>query len=352
MIAVRKPYYWSQQKGWYLRIPREEDPKKFRTVPLAKTKTEAFEVWRRMTAAGAKMLSDGPLISDLVVEFTARRVKAVRLGQVSPATVKRQIERLSNFTDWVEASYPSLAAAELSAQHIERWLDSNDGWGATTRSDSLKALKAVTKWARESKRITENPIAQVSEPGGVSDARAITEEEHVMLCEAVTKRNRNTLDYLNALKLSGCRPGEPAKVMIEHLRKDAWVIHQHKNARRTGRPRVVYLNSELQNLTEQWRCDRTKGHLLLRENGEPWRPTDLRVRFMRLRNKAAIDGKVVPYSYRHAWITNALRSGIEVARVAVMAGTSIKMIQDTYSHVADYAHEMSEAAERVWQMNP
>jgi len=38
---------------------------------------------------------------------------------------------------------------------------------------------------------------------------------------------------------------------------------------------------------------------------------------------------------KHTWITNAIRSGMNIAVVARIAGTSIKVIERTYLHLTE-----------------
>jgi hypothetical protein len=53
-----------------------------------------------------------------------------------------------------------------------------------------------------------------------------------------------------------------------------------------------------------------------------------------------IPDEVTLYGYRHRFITEWLVSGKPVAHAAALLGTSIKMIETHYSHLADHGHDL------------
>lgn len=58
--------------------------------------------------------------------------------------------------------------------------------------------------------------------------------------------------------------------------------------------------------------------------------------------------ELVAYHYRHAWITRALISGIDVATVAELSGHSdIQMIAKVYGHLGQFKDYLADAVGKV-----
>ena len=64
----------------------------------------------------------------------------------------------------------------------------------------------------------------------------------------------------------------------------------------------------------------------------PWTRDTLDHRFQQVRERAGVRSEITIYSFRHLWISEALMSGVDVATVSRMAGTSIAMIEKVYGH--------------------
>ena len=78
-------------------------------------------------------------------------------------------------------------------------------------------------------------------------------------------------------------------------------------------------------------------------NGSPWNKDRLNERFSKVRERAGVRTEITIYSFRDLWISEALMAGNDIATVAKMAGTSIKMIEQVYGH---FRNEHFEQAQR------
>jgi len=152
---------------------------------------------------------------------------------------------------------------------------------------------------------------------------------------------------LIALWLTGCRPSEIKRVTVEDFDGKRWTIKKHKTRRKKKAPRVVYLSPCAVTLSRILAGDRTSGPLFQPGEGRRWKYSEMRQRFHRLREREKIDKRCVLYSLRHTWITNALLRGLDVATVAALAGTSIKMISDHYGHLSQHENHLEAAVNRV-----
>jgi integrase len=65
----------------------------------------------------------------------------------------------------------------------------------------------------------------------------------------------------------------------------------------------------------------------------PSSPTKSAERFRKVRELAKVRKRITIYDFRHLWISEALMAGVDVFTVAEMAGTSVKMIEQTYGHL-------------------
>jgi integrase len=347
---MRKPFFWSERKGWYLRIPTTDG--RLQTVRLGDTKKSAYDEWDRMkiaSSAPTETATAAPTMAKLAaLYFTHIRDQAAK-STISEATVTRRINHIAPFL----AASGHIAISDLKPHHVTDWLRTQETWNATTCSDAAASVKRILKWATDEGRIESNPLKTLAVKRGRPRDHVISRTEFETLLAGVWKQRfarRKVASFravLIALRLSGCRPSEITRLMIEDCRTEAWTIREHKNRKKTYRPRTVYLSPCLQTLTKIASRGRVAGPVFQAESGRAWKYSDMRLRFQRLRKKTKISPKCVLYSFRHTWVTEALTAGVDVATVAEMAGTSIQMIDRHYGHLNQQRKHLSDAALKI-----
>ena len=57
--------------------------------------------------------------------------------------------------------------------------------------------------------------------------------------------------------------------------------------------------------------------------------------------------QLVPYSFRHFMITERVKSGLSFNQIAVMCGTSVKQIENTYLHLNEEMMRTSAKADYI-----
>jgi len=342
---MRKPFHWKERNGWHLRIP--VDGGKLQTIRLGDTKQAAYDEWDRMKVCTRQSASgEGTPVAAIVSQYIKAIRDDARLGRIAAKTVTRRIDHIAPFL----AECGSLSVDELKPHHVTDWLRSQERWNATTRSDAAAAIRGAIQWAVDEGRIPANPIAKLRLQRGQPRDHVISRSEFETLLANVWTQNyprrwvASFRAVLLALRLSGCRPSEVINATIEDFDGSTWTIREHKNRKKTQRPRVVYLSPCLQSLTRASARGRESGPVFLAADGRPWKYSDIRKRFERLRDKTGISSKCVLYSFRHTWITEALLAGVDVATVAEMAGTSIQMIDRHYGHLSQAKNHMINAA--------
>jgi integrase len=166
----------------------------------------------------------------------------------------------------------------------------------------------------------------------------------------MAKASKPAMYLIDALRLTGCRPNEIRAVRIEHIAADysCFVLRAHKNARKTGKVRTVYLSSGAKRLLQTVIADRKEGFVFLDRHGKQFTQNAIRCIFRRLREKLELgeDEPVNSYSFRHTWATNALIRGIPVATVAELMGNSVKMVEKHYGHLVKQPSHLLEMMER------
>lgn len=344
---MRKPFFWAARKGWYLRVPASDG--KLQTVRLGNTKKAAYDEWDRMKIAPAVAAPDAMTISHLTTLYLAHIRDQAAKSIISQSTVTRRIAHIAPFL----AASGDVAVSDLKPHHVTDWLRGQKTWGATTCSDAAASVKRILQWATDDGRIESNPLKTLTMKRGRGRDHIIGRPDFEAILAGVWKQRyarRKVTSFrvaLIALRMSGCRPSEITRLMIEDCSADAWTIREHKNRKKTYRPRTVYLSPCLQTLTKIASRGRADGPVFRPEADRGWKYSDMRLRFQRLRKKTGTSPKCVLYSFRHTWITEALTAGVDVATVAEMAGTSIQMIDRHYGHLNQQRKHLSDAAKMI-----
>jgi integrase len=152
--------------------------------------------------------------------------------------------------------------------------------------------------------------------------------------------------FLTALQETGCRPGEISAVEATHVNQETgvWVLPQHK----TGKPRTVFLTDAMLALTRELVALRPTGPLFLNSRGKPWNRNAIRIRFRNLRKKFPQFGHFTAYSFRRAYVTDAMERGLGVAQVAELVGhTSTDMVMRHYSQLQARTQYMRDMANKA-----
>lgn len=246
------------------------------------------------------------------------------------------------------ARYGDLRASGLKPIHVTRWLDSHPGW-KTARRCALTALKRAFNWAAGEGVIPASPIKGVKKPAVPSRARTLTREQRAEILAAIPDEEFRL--FVEAMQESGCRPSEVARVTAAdvNLELGVWVLHRHKTATKTGRPRVVYLTPRLTEITRLLAERNPEGPLFRGpRHNRAFGMQGVCSRFRRLRQKLPHLKDAIAYAYRHSFATDALTSGVGVAQVAELLGhRDTAMVCRHYGHLADQIGHLKEAARKA-----
>lgn len=334
MREAKEPWYRKGNDSWYVEVGG-------RQVRLAKGKANRAEAVKQfhLLMTGVAPAKPSALtaaqVCDLYLQFSK--------GEHEPDTFAWHERYLQKFCD----RCGHLKAADLIPFHLTSWLDAQK-W-KKARRHATAIVKRAFAWAMKQKLIPADPFAEVAVPKGGRRERVLTPDERRQILAAI--KDRQFRDLVFAMQETGCRPGEVARVEAAHVNLEVgvWVLPEHKTARKTGKPRVVYLTPPVLELTKRLMAESPEGPLFRGPRGKkPYTRNGIRCRFRRLREKLPHLKGVVAYSYRHTYCTDALVNGVGVAQVAELMGhTSTDMVTSVYSKLSTQVAHLREAARKA-----
>lgn len=153
-------------------------------------------------------------------------------------------------------------------------------------------------------------------------------EQRRRLVDGASDKSR---PFFKALALLPMRPGEVAKLKVEHLNLKTKSLDT--SAGKT-KARVIPLPSEAFNHFKECAKDKLPGAwLIARADGSQWKKEAWRDEVKPAAKRARLPKATVAYTLRHSVITDLVVGGLDIFTVAKLAGTSVKMIEQHYGHL-------------------
>jgi integrase len=334
MADNAEPFYWEARNAWYINI-RMPDGKRVKRK-LGDTKKAAFDAWKRMLKNGVAPKENPSflLVATKWLEFQSARHAR---GEVSASWLGRVNRTIEAFTN-----KHSLRCLDITPEFTEGWTAEMSSNYARTE---LATIKQVLKWAVKTKRLAVNPLVDLPLPPNQNRTKVLSYADHCKLCRATSKKFKPLLRFA---WLTGARPGELRELKWEHVAADFTraILPEHKTARKTGKPRVIYFPARAQKLLCGYKKVSESDYVFLNHRRKPWTKNAVVCRMKALRKETGLE--LVAYHYRHAWITRALVSGVDVATVAELSGHSdIQMIAKVYGHLGQFKDYLADAVGKV-----
>jgi len=246
-----------------------------------------------------------------------------------------------------------LLAKDIAPSHVLSWLDAHSTWKGSRRH-AIIAVKRAFNWAELERLLAPSPLKGLKNTKAQSRARFLTPDQRAKLLTAIPDWQFRY--FVEAMQVSGCRPSEIRRVEAKDVRLDLgeWVLMRHKNAKRTGKPRIVFLTPRLLEITKELMEKQPDGPLFRGpRSNRPFGLQGICTRFRRLRKKLR---KLHPtmdfdaacaYAYRHSVADQAIKNGVPIAQTAILLGTSPEMLMHHYQHVAEDVEHMRQAARKA-----
>lgn len=242
--------------------------------------------------------------------------------------------------------FPDTPAEALDKSQLERFSRKPE-WSQSYRCGFVCTVVSMFRWAVETGRLDKNPVAGVKKPAKQSRGRkaVISADDHAKLC---AKAKGDWKDFLALLWLTGCRPGEVAKLTATDvdLTNGCVILTEHKTAHQTGKDRLIVLPAEAVSILGRLIAARPEGLLFPNRRGRRLTPSAITKRMLALCRRAGV--KAIAYGYRHTFATDALASGVPDAHVAALLGhQGTAMLHKHYSHLTSKANVLREALGNV-----
>lgn len=250
--------------------------------------------------------------------------------------------------------------AQLKPVHVTNWLarmakprdtKKHKGvkWGPTYQNIALRTLVAAFNWARGQGLISghclQNPKAVVVR----GRKRSRGQEAYIghaiwkTLIGRVGATNHAFADMLRFLHGTGCRPSEAYHVEARYYRPgERCVVYPGhpgtadfawKNARKSGKDRVIFLTDELAEIVERRVKEHPTGPVFQSRHGRRWCQEAVSVNLRWYAKRLGITPAPTAYGFRHTYATNWLLSGGSIKVLADLIGTSVSMIERHYGHI-------------------
>jgi integrase len=347
------PWFRAANNSWYVEVGGqqhflgkhpEEAPaprKRKRGDPPPRPPKAIEQAYHRLMASAERKLPQADTVRvatvcDLFLDFSEKHH--------AEGTYRGYKEYLQDFCEL----YGTLLAKDLKPLHVTRWLDSHPGWKGSRRN-AVIAVKRAFNWADAEGVLQPNPVKAVKKPPQRHRDRVLTPEERDEILRAIS--DCHFREFVFAMQETGARPGEVRRVTAAHVNLElgVWAFKEHKTAKRTGRPRVIYLTPAMVELTRRLVEKYPEGPLFRGPRSKRgFSRNGVRCRFRVLRQKLAHLAGVISYTMRHSFATQALVNGVGIAHVAELMGhVDTTMVSQHYAHLAGNVQHMREAAKRA-----
>jgi len=261
----------------------------------------------------------------------------------APETAAWHRNLLSPFVE----RFGKVRVSKLKKAHVKAWITAK-GYNPTSANKAIGALKRAFNWAVEEEHIPRNPIAHVRKPKALVRDRTLTRDERLLILSKIVGPAFRT--FVNAMTLTGCRPGEVARVTAADVdpERGLWVLKKHKTVKKTGKPRLIPLCPEALELTRGLIEKHPTGPLFINSRLKPWTRNAVRIRFRNLRKRFPELKGIIAYTYRSSFATDALEQGVPDATVAAILGhTNTTTLHKYYARLSGRLDHLKDAAEKA-----
>jgi integrase len=329
MARPPKPWYRADRDCWFVTIGGER-------IKLSKDKDEAEQKFHELMATRHEVPeSPKSHVADIVEAF---------LSWASTHTKPNTYGQYQWYGQKLAEECSRQSARDFKPIHVTRWIEKS-GWHGSHEYNARRYTFRYFSWAVDEGILAKNPLAAMKRPKPMPRQRAITDDEYLAMLRATDSDFR---PLLFALRHTGARPAEMRELKWTHVRSDHIVLKEHKTVGKTRKPRIIHLPPVMQRFFAVLRKRSKAPDVFLNSEGKSWTMNAVRLRVMRLKKKLGLDDDVCAYLVRHAYGTNAILNGVDVATVAELMGhASTEVTTSVYIHLAEQKSHLQNAATRA-----
>lgn len=320
---------------WIARWREEDGGQKYRALGSLATYDDAAKAareWFEQCQGGSTEVVD--------VEEACKRYVTDRCSEKGDATAKDAEGRFKRLVYGTKFGRIKLSA--LRTAHITDWRnaqieraedDEDDDPDAMRRAKDSTNRNLATLKAALNLSYRMGLVASTAQWDRVEAFKGVSKRRDVSLTMADRKKliaaaTPDLTGFLQAMLLTGCRPGELASCTVGDLDPAGLLTVIGKTGRRT-----IPLSPKALALLKSAAGQRDVDEPLLARSGAAWTRFEWRDAFQEARKAAGLPETVVMYSLRHVAISEMLVSGMDPMTVSKIAGTSIEMISRHYGHL-------------------
>ena len=328
MKKFPKPWYRPTRGLWYVTLNGVQHN-------LGPDKDAAFAQYRQLLGQPGQVVASRHTVASIVDAF---------LDWSQKHQAERTYFRYRDYCQSFINLFPDLLVAELKPFHIQEWVDSQTGWGNTTKRNAIAAMKRAFNWADKQGRISVNPIRHAEKPTPDKREDFITTADHDKVLANV--RDQAFRDLLVLAWETGARPRELFRLEARHvdLENGRWVFPKSESKGKR-QSRTIYLSEVALEITKRLVAKPIEGPLLRNANGQPWGTESVNCRFGRL--KKWIGKKVCLYLWRHGFAHRMLSQQVDSLVVATLMGhVDTTMLSTVYGHLMKNQKLLREAVQK------
>ncbi len=277
-------------------------------------------------------------------DFTAHEWQDSWFHRSKPATIQWRKKCLNR---QLLPAFGTRRLDRITPAMVHRWFDDYSRTAPGGANHCLKILRQIFNHAVSCNHITSNPARNVRPNRRPKLTRFLSSEELERLHRTLDRHDHETphrptqrqqIDIIRLLLLTGCRKNEIVRLRSEELFGD----RLHLTDSKTG-PRTVYLNEEARAIIERRISDNDT--FLFPSPRDPGRPLrgDLALWYT-IRREAGIED-VRLHDLRHTYASHAVMQGTPLPVVSRLLGHARPTMTLRYAHMGD--RETEAAAERI-----
>lgn len=301
-------------------------------------------------------------VRDVFCLYKNHLAKRLHAGRLSNGHFKEASRLLGRF----EAVFGDQKIEDCKRHDLARWRELNPAWRSYwSIKHGLGVIKQAFAWVAHEELIQRDPYRNVEYPEGNDGRRPdVTRDQ---LAAVIRHSPRPLRRILFFLQRCGCRPKEGRHLAWSHCDLEAGSVRQttHKTMKQRldGAPRLFALEPAVLRLLRNMHRKRQRGsaHVFYNTFGTLWTQHELghafrrsiqyAVRDPRYRHIKSWDDKLSPYSIRHLYITEAIRSGLSGEAIAAQVGWASTAMLRRYNHAPQQVDYLREIAVKAIQRN-
>lgn len=242
--------------------------------------------------------------------------------------------------------------SEMKPYHIQQFLtEMASKWNSNTQALALQQINRTINFAVKQGRLSGNPIRGVEKPSMTTRGEEcyLTKEFRNLVVEHAYGDFKFVVSIINS---TGARPVEIEMAEAHNFNRDLKALvynwntkkgYVWKNAKKTKKNRTVFLSDEQAEMVAKKVVERPTGKLFRTKTGADFDAAQRHGRWAKILKKKPVSDHmiekcmirkhVIPYSFRHSYITDWLLTGRSIKVCADLCGTSVAMIERTYGHL-------------------